>query len=422
VLTTAGKPLRGRQIDRTHPLSAGLRWAFPFNDRVTQTFRDSARGDLMTYTRLNPDTHWEAGRFKMGADGGGATLVPVQTTGLGATSVSIGAKWALTGSNPGIEPGLSTNHAFFGRYNGGSDIGVHLGYDATSGTVRYYVNSNGLALGASVSYIATYGGTWTVYVFDKNGVVSGTNNYNLAGSFGGTFTDTFGQVFQGNGSTSDKYAYWFFLWKRALKRAEVYSFAYRPFQMYRGPRFAAAGGGATTQQADLTVSATLSTGPSALASALASVPLAVTLTTTPAGLAAALASVAAQLVQATAATGQAAALVTVPIDATLTALAGTGTNVFADLTIGQTLSATPAAIAAALATVAAAQTNAASAAAAASATGSATLNLALGVLESAAAQALASAGLTVTLRQVENWAGAASLLLLVRRKRFNSHN
>lgn len=268
------KPLPWAQIDRRHPLAQDLHRAWLFNDGVAsnrQDFWDVVYNDMANYTRSNADTYWQAGlygpKFKIGADGGSATLT-AGPSGLGGDSVTIVGRMTPTGANPFLEaPATGTSHLYCCRTNT-NDISPTLAI--TSSAVRFAYDTSGNLVGANNTYtfnagteytiggtylrdtnVATYRGTWDTWV---NGVRQGSsNNWSVAGSASSDFTNTTARVFHphllSGPYTSDKIADWLFLWKRALSADEMRWLNEEPFCMFLPsvvPRFFGFGGSGST--------------------------------------------------------------------------------------------------------------------------------------------------------------------------------
>ncbi len=282
------KPSVGVPISRTHPLAYRMCRAWVFNDRRGRdsagwVFRDVIEGDVATYARNAGDTLYADGpsgsAFSLGADGGGnspACTQPLSRFGSGMTagSFTIIGRYKKTGANPNFEslPGAlvgGCSNLFLTRRLGADTAGIILSLGAT--TALFGADGNGMLLGAKYdttinndqwytvgatfardASVGTYGGTWTLFL---DGLPVAVNNYNLAGSFGGTFTDNIPFIFgdkdpDAGQSTSDKIADYLYIWNRALSPSEVRAVTLDPFCMFgrSDSRELAASGAATNRR------------------------------------------------------------------------------------------------------------------------------------------------------------------------------
>lgn len=254
----------GVPIRWSHPLAVGLVRAWVFNGRRGRdssgwTFRDAVAGDVSTYTRNNADTVWTNGpagpAFQSGADGGVATWRTTQTLsswgpGMTARSLSVVGRIQKFGSNPNLESvGGTGSSILLSTRRAAGDVAGFVLY-STAAAFRFAADGSGLLVGATEAtapslgvwytlggtYVrntatATYGGTWTVY---RDGLPRASNNLNIAGSFGGTFTDnipTF-NADAGTLATSDKRFDYLYVWSRALSPSEVAWVTDAPYDIF----------------------------------------------------------------------------------------------------------------------------------------------------------------------------------------------
>lgn len=167
--------------------------------------------------------------------------------GLTAKSLSVVGRYQKFGSNPNLEgtPGASGS-ALLGNTNASNDalpvlyttaaavafvadapgVGVGAKYDTTISSGVWYTVGGTYRRDTS---IATYGGTWTVYL---DGILRGSNNYVIGGTFGGTFGDVSPQIFSHNTNAADKRCDYLYVWSRAITPQEVAWVTDQPFDMF----------------------------------------------------------------------------------------------------------------------------------------------------------------------------------------------
>lgn len=253
------KPPVGARIDWGHPLARDLIHAVWFNTGASRIARDEVTHDQFLTSRNNADTRYQNGQMGMeflnNASGGVTGLFTSnQTVLLGASSVSVGAIFAINATNGSLEPYLGGQGGtlFSCRINLG-DTSPTLLYNNQPGAIKgmFIADANGVAVGARTSTTlttsryyslvgtfnadgtATYGGVWQTYL---DGIADGTtNSVNIAGSYGGTFTN--GKYAIGGSpratSTSAINLVTVQVWRRCLNADEVARWTADPYAYAR---------------------------------------------------------------------------------------------------------------------------------------------------------------------------------------------
>lgn len=242
----ATKPPVGTQLNWGHPLSQALHRAWIFNEGAGLSCTDLVFGDKATSQRLNADTHYNNGNaeteFEQGA--GGQAFNTTRTSGFSSNPVTIAAGFRIGTPNGYLSSTPSGGGGYiYSCRDAGTDVSPSLGYDSSN--LIFFASSNSLADGAksastlvaNVNYDAagTYtggvGGTWQTYL---SGLKDGTaNSYNIAGAFGGTFTDSpehLGYELS-FGTPSDMFFRYVYIWKRTLSPAEILQVKQSPYSL-----------------------------------------------------------------------------------------------------------------------------------------------------------------------------------------------
>jgi len=260
------KPPKGCLLQKGDPLAFGLVVAYLLNEKAGVTgawkFYDAVSPDTVTYTRNNADTLWKSGdhgsAFNFGANGSGtpwtypARKLSQIGSGLTTSSVSVVGRYAKNGANPNLEiTPINNGSSLYSTRRAAGDTAGFILY-STAAAFRFIADGSGLAVGAKYDLAptanqyytlggtyarntgtATYGGTWTVYL---DGIAVGSNNYNIAGSFAGTFTDNIPTPFTYDTSTaptSDKRVEFLYVYNRCLTAREMADIHADPFRMFR---------------------------------------------------------------------------------------------------------------------------------------------------------------------------------------------
>lgn len=252
------KPPPGAQVNFGHPLANRINRVWLLNLGGSLNDYDLVRRDRVTHTRVAADTKYQTGRygkeFQSGAtgSGNGDGMNSTMTSGLGADSVSVYARFKINATNGTLEstaPGgggtlyacrvASTDvsptlgyysKGFFGADTSGVFVGAETSTTLSAGI--YYDLCGTFSRDASV---ATFGGLWKTYL---NGKFDGTaNNKNVAGTFGGTFSNV--QSTLGNNqqwlNSAHMFMVFVYVWKRALSPSEVLSVYTNPYAFLSPP-------------------------------------------------------------------------------------------------------------------------------------------------------------------------------------------
>lgn len=243
----------------THGLIAG--WILQRRARETDwTFTDVVSKKPITFARSNADTLFIDGKagpaFQAGAGVGDTPAASLHTLSqlpqdIRARSYTVIGRWQAFGSNPYIESGpdsASSNGLCSTRNGDANTDGLYLGVRAGGASVVFACDGAGQLVGSKYDTTinsgqwytlagvfehtgaATYGGIWTLYL---DGVPRAQNNYNVAGSFGGTLRD--GNIWLGrSGGTnnSDKRIDYLYLLNRALSARDIRQITDDPFRMF----------------------------------------------------------------------------------------------------------------------------------------------------------------------------------------------
>lgn len=261
------KPPLGSQINWGDPLSQGLVRAYLFNlnkrvpgstttspadfDLVSKTYL-GGRNAHNGFTPLINKNGYELRQVATGGETQVFGLMDSRTNINYQQGVSVACLFKIGSTNGFIE------RMFGAAFNGGGLVSLSssprmVAFYKENYGIGFVVNGASLCVGAMTTTVvstgtyycfvgtyqktgaATYGGIWKTYL---NGIRNGTdNNFNLTGSFGGTFASNNSCMLLSNSdkNTSDINIVYAYLWNRTLSPNEAqrlyvnsYSFIIRP--------------------------------------------------------------------------------------------------------------------------------------------------------------------------------------------------